>query len=129
MILGTYRPNLIGKGRIALPKKIRNEIAGSRVVLSIGFEECIFGFEEKTWEKVVASDINRPLSDPEGRKLRRKMCAQAEIVELDSQGRFVIPEELLSYAKIKNEILIIGAGDHFEIWNPEKWNAYTGSDA
>lgn len=124
MFLGTYRPNFIGKGRIALPKKIRNEISGERVVLSIGFEPCIFGFAEKAWEKVVASDINRPLSDPEGRKLRRKMCAQATIVELDSQGRFVIPGELLSYGQIKEEILVIGAGDHFEIWSPEKWKEY-----
>lgn len=125
MFLGTYQPNLIGKGRIALPKKIRNEIAGERVILSIGFESCIFGFEEKAWENVVSSDINRPLSDPEGRKLRRKMCSRAAIVELDSQGRFVIPEELLNYAEIKNEILIIGAGDHFEIWSKEKWKEYT----
>ncbi len=125
MILGTYKPNLNDKGRIALPKKIRNEISGERIVLSIGFEECIFGFEEKTWEKVVASDINRPLSDLEGRKLRRKMCAQATIVELDSQGRFVIPEELLNYAQINDEILIIGAGDHFEIWSKENWEKYS----
>jgi len=125
MFLGTYKPNFSGKGRIVLPKKIRREINGDRVVLSIGFEECIFGFEEKAWANTIAPDLNRPLSDTEGRKLRRKMCANATITELDTQSRFVIPEELLSYAKIEDEVVIIGAGDHFEIWSPEKWQEYS----
>jgi MraZ protein len=124
MFLGTFKPNLIGKGRLALPKKIRHEIIGERVVLSMGFEKCLFGFEEKTWNKATITDLNRPLSDPEGRRLRRQMCANASIVELDSQSRFVIPEELLNYAVIKEEVIIIGAGDHFEIWSPEEWKEY-----
>jgi len=128
MFLGTYKPNFSGKGRIVLPKKIRNEITGERVVLSVGFEPCLFGFEEKKWATAISPELSKPLSDPEGRKLRRQMCARATVVELDSQGRFVIPEELFNYAFIKNEVLIIGAGDHFEIWSPEKWNAYAGSD-
>lgn len=125
MFLGTFKPNLVGKGRIALPKKIRNEIQGERIVLSIGFEECIFGFEEQKWANAIAPELNRPLSDPEGRKLRRQMCANALVVMLDSQGRLVIPEELIKFASIKEGVLIIGAGDHFEIWSPEKWQEYT----
>lgn len=127
MILGTYQPNIIGKGRIALPKKIRNEIKGERVVLSIGFEKCIFGFEEKTWEKTISPELSRPLSDQEGRKLRRQMCANAVIAELDNQGRMVIPEELLKYGEINDKIVIIGAGDHFEIWSQFKWQEYLKS--
>lgn len=126
MFLGTYQPNLIGKGRIALPKKIRNELGSERMVLTIGFEECIFGFEERNWEEVTKAELSRPLfSDRQGRNLRRKMCADALIIELDSQGRFVIPENMMKFAGIKDKVTIIGAGDHFEIWESKIWEEYS----
>lgn len=124
MYLGTYEPNLIGENRLALPKKIRNELSGERIVLTTGFEECIFGFSEKMWEQTVASEVAKPISDEIGRTLRRQMFADASIIELDSQGRFVIPENLVKFANIKSEISIIGAGDHFEIWDRTKWQEY-----
>ena len=126
MLLGTYYPNLIRKGRLALPKKIRNELGGKRIVLTIGSEECVFGFREKDWDEAIKPELSRPLfSDKEGRKLRRKMCAAAIIVELDSQGRFIIPENMMKYAKINENLVLIGAGDHFEIWDSEKWQEYS----
>lgn len=125
MFLGTYEPNLIGKARIALPKKIRNELVGERLVLTIGFEKCIFGFSEKTWEEIVAPELSRPLfSDAEGRRLRRKMCMEAIVLTLDSQGRFVIPEKMTRYAEIDQALVIVGAGDHFEIWDEDSWQKY-----
>lgn len=125
MFLGTFEPNLMDKGRLALPKKIRQEIGNQRVVLTIGFEECIFGFAERTWEKATEPELIRPLfSDRQGRDLRRKMCAEAVYTVLDSQGRFVIPERMIEFAQIKTKIAVIGAGDHFEIWDKEKWEEY-----
>lgn len=124
MLLGTYKPNLIGKNRLALPTKLRNEISGNRIVLAVGFDQCVLGFEEKKWQEVTAADLGRPLSDSEGRNLRRKMFAGAEVIDLGVQGRFVIPEEIAEYAGIKKEIVIIGAGDHFEIWDKNRWEIY-----
>lgn len=125
MFLGSYQPNLIGKGRIALPKKIRNELVGERMVLTIGPESCLYGFSEKGWEEIIKPELNRPLfSDTEARTLRRQMCMEATVINLDSQGRFVIPEVMLKYAEIKEKLVLIGAGDHFEIWNNKQWNEY-----
>lgn len=124
MLLGTYQPNLIGKNRLALPVKLRREIKGNRLVLAVGFEECILGFEEKKWQEATAADLGRPLSDHEGREIRRKMFSQAEVVELDSQGRFVVPENLVPGRELKREIIVIGAGDHFEIWDKMQWEEY-----
>lgn len=125
MFVGTYQPNLIGTGRIALPKKIRHELVGERLILTIGLEKCIFGFSEKGWEEIIKPELSRPLfSDTQGRELRRKMCSEAMIINLDSQGRFVIPETMLKYAGIKDELTIIGAGDHFEIWESSRWESY-----
>lgn len=125
MFLGTYRPKLIGERRIALPKKVRKETKGKKIVLTIGFEKCIFGFNEKDWEEIVKPELSRPLfSDVEGRDLRRKMCMEAMVVELGAQGRIVIPEAMIKYAGIKDKLTLIGAGDHFEIWDETKWNTY-----
>lgn len=125
MFLGTFEPNLMEKGRIALPKKIRAELGNLRLVLTVGFETCIFGFTEKMWEEVTKTELSRPLfSDAEGRDLRRKMCAEAINIELDSQGRFIVPEKMLLFACIKESLVIIGAGDHFEIWDKKTWEEY-----
>lgn len=125
MFLGTYQPNLMAGGRLALPKKIREQLGGYRLVLTIGFEKCIFGFTEKMWEQVTGPELNRPLfSDKEGRDLRRKMYSEAINIELDSQGRFVLPDAMTTFAEIKDSIVIIGAGDHFEIWHKNKWEEY-----
>lgn len=126
MFLGTYRPKVIGARRIALPKKIRKGIKGRKVVLTIGFEECIFGFDREDWNKIVRPELERPLfSDTEGRDLRRKMCTEAMEVELGTEGRFVIPENMIEFAKIGNKLVLIGAGDHFEIWDDAKWEIYS----
>lgn len=128
MFLGTFEPNLMEKGRVALPKKIRNVLAGDRLVLTIGFEECIFGFTQKGWEEITSSELSRPLfSDKEARVLRRKMYSNAIDIELDSQGRFVIPQNMLEFAKITKNLVIIGAGDHFEIWSKVVWEEYRSS--
>lgn len=125
MFLGTFTPNLMEKGRIALPKKIREELTGNRLILTIGFENCIFGFSQIAWEEVVKPELLRPLfSDKQGRDLRRKMCAAAVNIELDSQGRLVIPPEMMNFAKIKESVVIIGAGEHFEIWSNKQWEEY-----
>ena len=124
MLLGTYEPTLIGKNRLALPKKLRKEISGDRLVLSVGFEDCVLGFEEKKWEEVTSTDLATPLSDKKGRDLRRKMFSQAEVVELDGQGRIVVPESLISGHEFKGEIVVAGCGDHFEIWSKQKWEEY-----
>lgn len=124
MLLGTYEAKLIGKNRLVLPARLRKEISGDRIVLSVGFEPCIFGFAEKKWEEVTVSDLSRPLSDPEGRALRRKMFARAVVIEIDSHSRFVVPENIID-SDLRGQLIIIGAGDHFEIWEAKKWEVYS----
>ena len=124
MLLGTFDTSLIGKNRLVLPSKLRKEISGDRIVLSVGFEPCIFGFAEKKWEEVTASDLSRPLSDQEGRDLRRKMFSNAVVTEIDAHSRFVVPENLIS-EQLGGPITIIGAGDHFEIWESKIWEEYS----
>jgi len=121
MFLGSYTPSFDSKTRrVALPKKIRDYLATSEIILSFGFETCIFGFDTKSWEKESKRQLDKPLDERNSRNIRRFFFSAAEFVKLDDQGRFVIPSNLLGFAKIKNPI-IIGAGDHFEIWDESLW--------
>lgn len=122
MFLSEYIQKLTGRGRLLLPKKMRQELKGDRVVLSKGFERCLFGYEEATWEKVSERQLEEPVAQIAARDLRRYIFSGAVVVDLDSQGRFVIPSKLLEYASISEEAIIIGAGDHFEIWDPAIWS-------
>lgn len=124
MLLGTYKPNAIGNNRFALPINLRREIFSEKLIFSIGFEKCIMVFEEKKWEEVTLADLSRPLSDTVGRNLRRKLCMNAQTISLDSQGRFVVPEAMVEHCQLKENIIIIGAGDHFEIWDLSIWENY-----
>lgn len=129
MLFGEYNPTFTGKHRLALPKKLREQITGIEVVLTKGFEKCIFGYDRKIWEEAARQELQKPISSVEGREIRRQMFAGAEITAFDDQGRFVISENLISFADIKNEITIIGAGDHFEIWDTNAWREYQKSSA
>ena len=121
MFLGSYIPSFnLNSRRLALPKKIRDYLATSEIILSIGFEKCLFGFDTKNWQAESKKQLVLPITQRRSRDLRRIFFASATPIKLDDQGRFVIPGSLLKYAKIKRTI-IIGAGDHFEIWEIEAW--------
>ena len=121
MFLGSYKLSFdLNSRRVALPKKIRDYLATSEIVLSIGFEKCLFGFDTKAWIKEATKQTDLPIFDKSARNIRRLFFSAATIVKLDDQGRFVIPGALLQYAKNVKPI-IIGAGDHFEIWDEKAW--------
>lgn len=121
MFLGEYKPNVTEGARIALPKKLRDQIDGNNVILSRGFEKCIFGYDRQEWVKEAEKQVTMPISDPKVRILKRYMFSGAVDVELDSQGRLVIPGTLKDYATLNGEIVVVGAGDHFEIWDSLVW--------
>jgi len=124
MFLGEYKHNLTTGKRLALPKKIREQITGDEVVLAKGFEPCIFGFAKEAWNEAAKQELLVPISENRGREIRRQMFAGAQIIDIDIQGRVVLPDPLVSWAKIKGEMTVIGAGDHFEVWDSAIWKNY-----
>lgn len=121
MFLGEYQTKFSGRGRVILPKKLREGISGDEIILSKGFEGCIWGFDKKAWEKEAEKQLEVSSLDEKARLLRRYIFSSSIAVELDGQGRFVIPLSLLNYAQVKGEVVIIGAGDHFEVWQKSLW--------
>jgi MraZ protein len=123
MFLGEYVTKFSGIGRVILPKKLRGQLQGNAVILSRGFEECIWGFDLGQFEVEAKKQLEIPATEERGRFIRRYLFSGSEQVELDSQGRFVIPASLLDFAKV-DEPIVIGAGDHFEIWERKNWERH-----
>lgn len=125
MLLGEYRHSLVEGKRISLPKKIREKVSGDMVILSKGFGTYVAGFDTEQWEKTAEAPLAIPLYEERGRILRRQVFASAVSAEIDEQGRILIPENLLQAAAIKGgEVVVVGVGDHFEVWEPALWQAH-----
>lgn len=122
MYLGRFKTYFSGKNRLILPKKFRRELGSEdKFYIIMGPDGDIWGFDIGNWHKMVEDVLGAPLFSKEGRAGRRKFFSGAEECFLDSQGRFVIPQEFIDKARLGEGILLIGAGDHFEIWNPKEW--------
>lgn len=124
MFLGEYLHAVDDRGRLALPKKIRLEISGSELVLARGFEKCILVYTRADWERETGKDLQLPISDSRGREVKRYLFSGAELVEIDKVGRVLVPQLLQEYIGIQKEVTVLGAGDHFELWEPKTWRQY-----
>ena len=125
MFLGEYQPNITEGSRIALPKKIREQISGDEIILSKGFEKCIFVYDKEDWVTEAQKQIENPITDSRTRDLKRYMYSGASETTIDSQGRVVIPNNLKEYSQINKKTIVIGAGDHVEIWDLDNWSEHS----
>jgi MraZ protein len=122
-LLGTHRYQLDPKGRISLPARFREAFVDG-AVLTLGQDGCLFCFPRAEWEARATEVRNLPLSDPQGRAYARLFFGKAESVELDSQGRLVIPSRLRAEAQIQKEAVVLGVFDRMEIWDRQTHERY-----
>ncbi|MGB9707314.1 MAG: division/cell wall cluster transcriptional repressor MraZ [Microgenomates group bacterium] len=121
---GEYFLSFTAPGRLVLPKKIRELLKGDTFILTKGFDFCLSGFDKDEWESKAKELLNVSLLSRENIEKRRILFSSVVYLKIDEQGRFVIPKNLLTHAKLKDEAVIIGVGDHFEIWDPKEWGKY-----
>jgi transcriptional regulator MraZ len=122
-LLGQHRYQLDTKGRIALPAKFREAFAQG-VFLTLGQDGCLFAYPIDEWQRRSAEVRGRPLSGQEARAYARMFFGSAEPVELDSQGRLVIPQRLRSLVSLGREVVVVGVSERLEIWASEAWERY-----
>lgn len=127
LFLGGFDHSLDDRGRVTLPRKIRQELTRDEVIVSRGFDQCIFGFDREQWERESQKHLETNLTDPKGREVRRYLFSSAERVEIDKLGRLLLPAQLKEYANIGKDIVVVGAGDHFELWNIDAWMKYSAT--
>ncbi|MGZ5351689.1 MAG: division/cell wall cluster transcriptional repressor MraZ [Actinomycetota bacterium] len=115
-LLGTHTYQLDPKGRITLPARFREAFADG-AVLTLGQDGCLFCFPRAEWEARAAEVRGLPLSDAESRAYARLFFGKAESVDLDSQGRLLVPQRLRTEVGIHKDAVVLGVFDRMEIWD------------
>lgn len=123
MLIGQYTSKLTDKRRVSVPKKIREELE-DEMIIAKWYENCLVLVSKENWQRLIERLTGKKdLIISPVRDIDRFVLASAYEVELDGQGRFVVPESLLEYAGIESEVVFIGLGDRVEIWPAETWRA------
>ncbi len=124
VFFGEYTVSFTSGGRLVLPKKIREVIKGNAFVLTKGFDSCLSGYSKEDWEERSKEFLTSSLIATENLALKRVLFSGAVYIELDEQGRFVVPKSLLKYIGNGDKVIFTGTGDHFEIWDLAGWQKY-----
>lgn len=123
MFIGEYSHTIDAKKRLALPSKFRGEL-GERVVITRGLDDCLFIYTMKSWEVLAQKLGSLPVGEAGTRSFIRLMLAGATDVDVDSQGRILLPEYLKEYAHLQREVTVAGLFDRLEVWDASAWTAY-----
>lgn len=124
MFIGEYSHNLDEKGRLAVPKKFRADLSQGAVVTR-GLDSCLFLYTKAEWEKLAEKLAQLPFSQANTRAFARLMLAGAMDVEVDKQGRVMLPPYLRTFAGLSKSVIVAGLYNRLEIWDEEKWKSYT----
>lgn len=126
MFTGEYRHSVDDKGRIAVPAKFRVQLDGGAFVAR-WLDACLAIFPRQEFESLAGKVGSLGIADPAARTFSRALFASAYEVELDKQGRIVVPASLRELAGLEGDAVIVGARDHAEIWSPSRWDDYRRS--
>ena len=126
MFLGTHTPRLDEKGRLFLPAKFRDKLAGGLVVTR-GQERCLYVFPMDEFMKVTQKFQEAPTSSKAARDYMRVFLSGASDEIPDKQGRVTVPAALREYAGLDRDCTVIGAGSRVEVWDTTAWNEYLAS--
>ncbi len=127
MFIGEYEHSVDAKGRVIMPAKLRDDI-GEKFIITKGLDGCLFAYSLEEWSNFESKLKTLPLTNKNARDFVRFFLSGAVDCEIDKQGRFLIPNNLRTYATLEKEINIIGVGNRIEIWNREKWEKYSSEE-
>ena len=126
-----YECKLDAKGRLVLPARIKSQLPegeGQELAVRKGFEQCLIIYPMVEFKKVFSKISGLNEFNEEYRKLQRNFLSGVVTVELDGNGRFVIPKNLLTYAQIDKDVMLVGTGNKVEAWNPSIYEKHIIQD-
>lgn len=123
MFIGEYHHAIDEKGRIAVPIKFRKQLENGAVVTK-GLDECLLLYPMKEWEVEAAKIAKLSIAKADSRAFNRHMLSGAMDIDMDKQGRVIIPDYLRKFAGIGKKAVVTGLYDKIEIWDAEKWEQY-----
>ena len=120
--VGEYARQLDERGRFILPAKIRENLTGTVIITRSPIDECLNLYTQEEWEIISTKVRSLPtVTDRNAAALQRKLFGKAISCEIDKQGRIPLTPELLLYAGMKKDIVLVGVNSKLEIWDSEKW--------
>ncbi|MDD5069711.1 MAG: division/cell wall cluster transcriptional repressor MraZ [Candidatus Omnitrophica bacterium] len=131
MWYGQYFHTLDNKDRFILPAKFREKLkklAKKKFYITRGLDNCLFLFDQAIWEQLEEKLREIPFTRQQARSFNRLLFSGAQEIDIDSQGRMVVPGYLKDIASIKREIVIVGVADRMEIWDKDIWNKFYNSN-
>lgn len=129
---GSYAYSVDIKGRINIPARLRKYVspeANDTFIVTRGYERCLFVYPLDEWNKLEQSIRELSATNPKHRFFTRTLLEKATESQLDGQSRITIPKELLQFASIENEVLILGVLERIEVWNPRVYQDYLKTQA
>jgi MraZ protein len=124
MLLGEFHHQLDEKNRIRIPAKLRSKLGTNYIVMK-GTSNCLFIYSSEEMQKLLSEKLKEvPLSDVKAQKSVRMLFSSGYEVEEDSQGRFILPQNLREFASIQKNVVSIGVGNRIELWDEERWQQY-----
>ena len=123
-LTGEFRHTLDDRSRVAVPVRFRTRLAQG-ATLARWLDKCLGLFPHDEWEELAGKLRGLPLTNPAAREFARFMSSGAVEVELDKQGRILVPGYLREYAGLsEGEVVVVGALNRLEIWAPAAWLPY-----
>ena len=119
MFMGEYNHTIDAKGRLIIPSKFR-EALGDEFVVTKGMDDCLFVFDNSEWQAFEAKLRSLPMIDKEARQFTRYFLAGAASLEVDKQGRILLPAVLREFADITKDAVLVGVGNRVEIWSKDR---------
>lgn len=123
MFIGEYHHSIDDKSRVAVPVKFREELKRGAVVTK-GLDSCLVVYPQEQWKALADKLSSLPISQSNSRAFSRFLLSGAMDVELDKQGRMLLPDYLRQYAKMGRKVIIVGLHTRLEIWDEKQWEAY-----
>ena len=123
LFLGEHRHSIDAKGRVSLPVRFRSALPGP-VVLAQGFDDELRIYTADGYVEFLNELGSFDQFKGRVREARRWFTANAAELDLDKAGRINVPARFAQWAGLSSETVVLGSGDHIELWSPEKWDAY-----
>ena len=121
MFMGEYNHTIDAKGRLIIPSKFRESL-GDTFVVTKGLDGCLFVYDNEEWNAFEEKLKSLPITNKEARQFVRFFLAGAAEVEVDKQGRILVPNILREFAQISKDVVLIGVASRIEIWSKERFD-------
>ena len=122
MYMGESDHSLDSKGRLIIPSRFKDEL-GDKIIITRSIDRCLCIYDLKAWEDFVSRLNKLPANADRTRILKRHFIGGAAEIEIDKQGRALIPAKLREYARISKDIVLSGVGSNIELWSKEEMDA------